>query len=327
MNIITSLVADMRQKKLWPVALLLVVLLVALPILLSRSSSPSPLASLPVPSGTATTPNVPSITAQSNPIHSQLPTHKRNPFTPSVKAKSTTAQAASSTTAKAGAKSSTTASTSGTSSSGTSSSHATSGTTTTATGGTTTTHTTPPTQPTQPISPGKPHPATPAGLTASEVYDVSLSITNGSGGFDTTNSLERLSVLPSPQKPLLVEMGVLKGGHQALFAVQPGASVSGPGTCIPGPLDCELLALRQGQVELLSGSTSGGLVYAEFSVTQIRAHKMGSRAKAAQARRERSAAGLRLLQSSTSTVLSLFDYKTNLGAIVDLRNLGIAGGS
>ncbi len=37
-----GMVGELRQKKLWPVAALLVVALVAVPVLLSKSASPAP---------------------------------------------------------------------------------------------------------------------------------------------------------------------------------------------------------------------------------------------------------------------------------------------
>ena len=59
----------------------------------------------------------------------------------------------------------------------------------------------------------KPKPV-PTGLTATQSYDVTLEMTNGSGGLDTIDPLERLSVLPSDQTPMLVELGVLQGGKR-----------------------------------------------------------------------------------------------------------------
>src|SRR6185312_3598330 len=108
---------------------------------------------------------------------------------------------------------------------------------------------TPPTTPTTPATPAKPAPPAPSGLTAKQSYQVSLAITTKDGGLKTVDPLERLSVLPSVQQPLLVELGVLQGGKQVLFAVQPGAVVSGHGTCTPGPIDCEILSLSPGQTE------------------------------------------------------------------------------
>ena len=165
-----------------------------------------------------------------------------------------------------------------------------------------------------------------AGLTSTQSYGVALSLTRTAGGLDTIDPLERLSVLPSEQQPLLVYLGVLKGGRDALFLVQPGTIVSGPGTCTPGPTDCEILSLAQEQIESLAlstGSTTSNV--ALFAVTAIKVKDHASVAAAKRARREASAAGQTLLKASTLTALPLFEYQPAVGAVVDLRNLEAGG--
>jgi hypothetical protein len=171
------------------------------------------------------------------------------------------------------------------------------------------------------VPPGaKPTPA-PNGLTATQSYDVALSITNTSGGVNTIDPLARDSLLPSDQQPLVIELGVLQGGNRVFFAVQPGTSVNGPGTCTPGPIDCEILSLAQDQTE----SVSGGGVSTSFAVTGITAEQHSSVAAANQARRAVSPAGSKLLSQSTLSALSLFQYQPSVGAVVDLRNLTVGG--
>jgi hypothetical protein len=176
------------------------------------------------------------------------------------------------------------------------------------------------------VAPGaKPTPA-PSGLTAKQSYDVALSITNASGGLNQTDPLERLSVLPSNQQPLLVELGVLKGGKRVVFAVQPGTVVTGGAACTPGPIDCEILTVAQDQTVTLSTQSKAGPVYvAKFAIIGITAQDNGSAAAANRARRKESAAGRKLLDSSNSSSLSLFKYDPTVGAVVDLRNLTVGG--
>src|SRR5205807_1170471 len=108
---------------------------------------------------------------------------------------------------------------------------------------------------------------------------------DASGGFNTIDPLERLSVLPSAHEPRLVELGVLKGGHRVLFAVQPGTVVSGPGVCTPGPIDCEVLSLGVDQIEGISTRTSSGVApVALVAVTAIKVNKYKTKKVAAQAR-------------------------------------------
>jgi hypothetical protein len=165
-----------------------------------------------------------------------------------------------------------------------------------------------------------------AGLTSTQSYGVALSLTSTAGGLDTIDPLERLSLVPSAQQPLLVYLGVLKGGRDALFVVQPGTIVSGPGTCTPGPTDCEILSLAQEQIESLAVSTGNATSnVALFAVTAIKVDEHASVAAANRVRREASAAGQTLLKASTLTALPLFEYQPDVGAVVDLRNLDAGG--
>jgi hypothetical protein len=175
-------------------------------------------------------------------------------------------------------------------------------------------------------STGSTRPAAPSGLRATEAYHVSVSITNKSGGVNPIDPFQRDGALPSDQRPLLVELGVAQGAHRVLFAVQPGSVVSGPGSCTPGPLDCELMSLAPGQTEGISTrSTSGSVPVAMFQITGISADRYGSAAAAAKARATTDARGRRLLAHSASATLSLFQYDPSLDAVVDERNLTVGG--
>ena len=119
---------------------------------------------------------------------------------------------------------------------------------------------------------------------------------------------------------------MLQGGKRVLFAVQPRAVVSGPGTCTPGPIDCEILSLGQEQIENLGVRlTSGVQTVASFAVTGISAAQHASVAAAQRARRQASPAGRVIINHSTSASLALFPYEPSIGAVVDLRNLSVGG--
>ncbi len=184
--------------------------------------------------------------------------------------------------------------------------------------------------PVNPTTPTSSAPATPAGLRANEAYDVAISITNAGGGLNTIDPLERDGALPSNKRPLLVQLGVLQGGHRILFAVEPGAIVTGPGSCTPGPLDCQILGLSPGQTEGISvAATVGGQSVTQsvalFQVTSVTAARYASAAAAGRARAATDPVGRRLLSTSTASALSLFQYEPSLDAIVDQRNLTVGG--
>jgi|GEM_PF-2245083 len=332
--------AELRQKKLWPLAGLLLVALVAIPLLLSRSSTPAPVAQTPLPTpppSPATT--LPTISEQSTPTHSQLTGPAHDPFAASgsgAGAASTTPSSPTTTSTVAFAAVSTanrTAQSALNSLAGALSTGSATGSQSVAANGV------------LPVtgsgsasgsSSFAPRPATPTsekshtsspGLTSTQAYQVALAITNPAGGLSTIYPLQRLSALPADQQPLLVELGVLKGGNRVLFAVQPGTAVMGPATCIPGPLDCEVLSVAPGQTEAIGVSSGGGFAQTTlFAVTQIRTVDYPSASAAQRARRMVSAFGQRLLRNSPLSALSLFAYEPGLGALVDLRNLTVVGG-
>lgn len=324
MNTIKPIINELREKKLLPVVGLLVAALVAIPLLLmnSSSSSPAPVApsaSVPPPSLSTALPAVSVTAAPERPLRGR----SRNPFTQigvaakhsvTVTAKATTATASS--TSSSGGSGSTSSGSSSTASGGSSTSSGSSsgGSGSSSSGGST------------PVIPVKPVKPAPSGLTPTQSYDVTLAITTSNGGLNTIDPLERLSVLPNNRQPLLVELGVLQGGKKVLFLVQPRAVVNGPGTCVPGPTDCEILELGQQQIETLGVSIPGGVqAVSDFAVTGISAANHGSVAAAQKARRQESAFGRALVNASTSTALSLFPYVSSLGVIVDQRNVTVGG--
>lgn len=321
-NILRGIVKEFRDKRLWPIALVLIAALVAVPVLLSKSApAPTTVGQVPpaaAPPGTA----VPAVNVQTTPGTSKLGSHSRNPFDQqggSAPVAKTIGGTSPSATGGAPASSSATSSTpsSGSSSSaGSAPSAPSSGGSSTGSGSTSGGSTTP----AQPF-PTKPAKPAPAGLTDKQSYEINLSATNSSGGFDTF-SPERLSPLPNQHQPLLIELGVLKGGKRVLFAVQPGTVVHGAGSCTPGAISCQILSLAPNQVE--SVGTNNGTVM-EFAVTGIKAAGHPSASAASSARRATSPFGRRLLDRSTLTALSLFQYRPSIGAVVDLSNLTVGG--
>jgi hypothetical protein len=321
------MIKELLESKLWPIAIGLIVALVAVPVLLSKKAPTDlvtqPTGGLPYSTGSA----LPAISVKTQPASSKLAGRGRNPFTP--QGGTTTTTAATATTAAV-----TTPSTVATGATGATGSNGSTGSPTVSSNGGSTTGTpvttSPATMPaaptTTPTTPTKPAPPASKGLTAKQSYQVSLAITTSGGGLKTIDPLERLSVLPSPHQPLLVELGVLQDTHRVLFAIEPGAAVGGPGTCTPGPIDCEILSLAPGQTEGVSKQTAtGSTPVALFSVNSIRAVDHPTVAAADAARRAASEAGRQLVANTSLSAVSLFQYDPSVGAVVDLRNLTVGG--
>lgn len=335
MSFFKDIANELREKRLWPIAVALVAALVAIPVFLSKSPGSNALAQLPPP--TAVAPGstaLPAVSVSTATIHSRLTGSARDPFQQQKlkTAKSSTTKSSSNTSSSSGS------GTSGSTASGSGGTSGPSGSSTTtggsggspspsgggSSGGSPSPNPNPNPNP-NPIPTPKPKPVTP-GLSSTETYQVTLAMTNPQGGLDTTDSVERLSPLPSVKQPLMIELGVLKGGHRVLFLLQPGTVVSGPGTCTPGPIDCEILSLDQEQIESLGTSSSSGVdPVGLFAVTAIQTHRYGTAAMAERMRRVVSPAGQKLVDASNSAVLPLFRYEPKLGAVVDLRNLNVGG--
>lgn len=329
MSYLNALLTDLRDRKLWPVPLVLLAALVAVPVLLSKSPAPqhpAPIAGLSVVNGQTGS----AVTVDDTPVQAPLAAGGRDPFTQQKLpgATSSAGTGSTATTASAGSTGSTgsgstvssrtgsvssTGSTASTSSTGGNSAYTGGGSSTGSGGGSTGGTTTTPS-----------HPVAPTGLQPTEAYHVSLSITDKSGGVTPLDPFERDGALPSDQHPMLVELGVAQSGSRVLYAVQRGTIVSGPGTCTPGPLDCEVLSLAAGQTENIA--VQGGAVpSALFQITGISVDRYGSEAAASAARAKTDPVGRKLLADSTSNTLSLFQFDPSLDAVVDQRNLTVGG--
>ncbi len=326
MSLLTNTISDLREKRLWPVAAALLVALVAIPVLLSTSSSPAPVPATPAVLGAAVTApssGVPAVSLSTSAQVTRLTGKARDPFTPQAVPASTPAPpSATSTSPTAGGPAGSTGTAGFTGSTGSTGSTSSIGSTTStaSTGslgaGGAASEIVPTTPPKPPVN----------GLSPTQSYRVAVSITNAAGGFNRIDPVVRLSLIPGQQQPLLVELGVLKGGKHVLFAVEPGTALSGPGTCTPGPLDCEILSLAQDQIESVSTRSGTGVVpAAEFAVTGISADQHSSTAAANKVRRTVSAAGRTLLAKSALPALSLFSYEPSVGAVVDRRDLTVGG--
>jgi hypothetical protein len=321
MSFLNPIITDLREKRLWPVALVLLAALVAVPVLLagksSSAGSPTPTpAPVTAPQMTA----LPAVSLKGEPAAAHLTGRGRDPF-PGKTSKTTRAATGPSPTASPGGGGSAGSGSSGASSgsSGSSGGSSSGSSSSSGAGASTTSPTTTTSTPTPTPKP------TPSGLTSTESYDVSLGITNVFGGVNRLDPVTRLGALPSLQQPLLVELGVAKGAHRVLFGVLPGTEVSGAGSCTPGPLDCQILSLGKDQTETLSVPSFTGSAerVADFAVTGISVAHHPSAAAASRARRATSAQGQQLLRRANLSALSLFRYEPSLGVIVDHRSLTV----
>jgi hypothetical protein len=228
-----DLVADLQERRLWPVALALLVALVAVPTVLSK-----PVEEHPAPADSQGASAVPakgsgSILTETQPVVSlsQAPPRgfrravrrlpRKDPFVQQAKPKP-------SKTSEEGGPSSEGAAAGG-------------GGDATADAGTIT------------APPG----SSDGGLTDTPpqsdvvLFEYQAAVSFGEVGDTKNSTLSRLDTLPSETDPVVVFMGVLTDGETAVFLVSDEAVARGDGECNPDPTNCKFVYMKKGDVELI----------------------------------------------------------------------------
>jgi hypothetical protein len=303
MNAVRTLVRDLIDRKLWPVALLLVAAAVAIPVLIGRAPAPAPTAApapaAPVTGATDAQKAAVSL-ATAVPAGRDRPGAVRNPFkAPASKKKASTA----STSAPAAAGTPSVAS-GGTSSASPASTASGTSTPTPSTGSDTTT------TPSSSGSGSSSKPTTPKTTTApkaddaSDTYHVSLRFGVNGGELKTLRDVARLSALPSVTDPFFVYLGVLETAttheKRAVFLVSSDATPTGEGACHPTKEDCQSVELAVGQTmffDLASANGGPGTQY-QLELAGIHKTEVSTEAKASAAFARHSAAGAELLSDA-----------------------------
>jgi hypothetical protein len=242
---------DLREKRLWPIALVLVLAIVAIPLLLTKSA-PQTAATVPVAPPTETKGQL-SIAldddaAASTPAGSSLDEFAENdPFAPpSAIAKS------------AGAGATATASLAG----------PTDGGTETGGGGT------PSTGPSSPVEVAPP----PVTRTETTEYQYVADVTFWNGDRRREiRGLRKLDMLPNQSAPILIFMGTSGGGGNAVFLVDSTLKAAGEGRCVPRAANCVYVHVGPGSEHAFS--TEEGDSY-RLRVNEIRRVKVDASASA-----------------------------------------------
>lgn len=222
---------DLREKRLAPLAILLIAAIIAVPILIAKGKSTPATTTAPTATTAAAAPVIQSQPQAGN-VESKLQTFSaRDPFEPTARVASSTG---SSTTTTGGTSGSTTTSSGTTPATGTTGGGgATTGTgPTTGPGGTGTTGT------------GGTGNTTPQTKTTLFTYTVDLRFGQG-GAVKPYNDVKRLDLIPTPKNPKLVFLGVTTTGKTAVFLVDSNIGVdTAGGKCRPSNDNCTFLYLR-----------------------------------------------------------------------------------
>ncbi len=241
-NFFLDLWTDLREKRLWPVAVVLLLGLIAVPVVLSK---PAEQASAPAPADTARKAPDPSdlkaLTAvkldesaadQSSPLDTFDPS---NPFAPPAAVVKRSKDDGSDVSATGDTGSTTGgAATGGESDAGAPSDGGVGGTT--------------------------PQPDNDTTRPKTTNYQWVIDVNFEANGRDRRiKTLERLDMLPSEDQPLLLFLGVTEAGNNAVFLVDSTLTAAGEGSCQPSPNDCAFVYLGAGNEHVFT--TDSGDTY------------------------------------------------------------------
>jgi hypothetical protein len=288
MNALTDPFKALWQRKLWPVAVLLVGALVAVPVVLAEEPTP---AAPPASAQAKTDEGLPATfvsaaEATEEGSRRRVLGDPKDPFTPaplSKKAKAARKKAADA--EKALEKES--KSSGKTVDAGTTKGDAPSG----GGGGS--------------VEP----PVSPAPTPAPTVPKYSIKVRFGSTDADPQErTVERLSVLPDEDAPVLVYRGVEDGGKVAVFEVTGSVVALGDGKCEPDPEDCQILKLRAGETEFLTITDTGDETDAQYMLELVKINQKVTTDKSQLA--TASKAGSKLLAKLDRKARYAFDPET-----------------
>jgi hypothetical protein len=279
MNPVRNIVRDLVERRLWPLALLLVVAAVAVPVYLGRSSSDDGATNAPAPAQTAQVQKTSkaAVTLADTADESDGVGKARNPFKQQHVPKAEKADTGTGSSGSGDKSSSSDATQSGGASPSGGSSPSSGGTTPSGGSGTTDT------SPTSKIA------VTRVSLHLGEV-----------GQLETYKDIARLSPVPSAANPLFVFTGVLKDGKTAVLLpnstvqISPESDVS----CKPSNKSCQKLELEQDDTVFFK--LAGDAKNRQFQLDVISVHlDKGESAKAAAAAVQRhSNAGAAMLRDA-----------------------------
>jgi hypothetical protein len=85
----------------------------------------------------------------------------------------------------------------------------------------------------------------------------------------TTYELAPLTALPSASNPILIYLGLLKDGKTAAFLVSSDGTPQGDGTCKPSASVCQTLLMKAGDTEFLDLSNDTGAAQYELDVLKV----------------------------------------------------------
>jgi hypothetical protein len=282
MSAVTNIWRQLVQRRLWPVAIVLVVALAAVPLTLAKDPEPqppAPLAQVDTKSELATTPIVAPATPSDRAKRRRVLGTKKNPF---AVPKATAAQTAGP---------------------GTSNGPGMSVPDVPASKGPDT-----PAAVTAPDAGGSPSfggggttppAADPTPAPARKRYQAEeLTVRFGGGDDMSRMSVKKLEPVPVGEEPLVLYLGVADGGKSAVFLIDSSVEADGDGECMPDPNTCETVHVREGETEFFDVVDDAGTTVSQYQLdlVDIKRRKTASASVAKRANARESKAGRKLLR-------------------------------
>ena len=279
MSAIRGVLRDLVERKLWPIAVLLLAAAVAVPMYLGRASAdeaPLPATSLQADAGKV---SKAAIKVDDGAAGDNRPGAVRNPFKQLHMPKKAAAPAAPSTKTPAADQPTGSGGSGGSDGSDGSQSPP-------ATGGN------------SGSGDATDKPKTPAGDPL-DIYHLSLRFGRAEATqLKTYHDVARLSPLPTTDNPFFVYTGVLKDGKTAVFLLSSDATATGDGHCRPSSKSCQTIEVKEGDTEFFDLTVDGEAVQYQLDVVKVFKKGASSAVAAAAAHERHSNAGANMLRKA-----------------------------
>lgn len=111
-----------------------------------------------------------------------------------------------------------------------------------------------------------------SGGTETKYYTYSVTVKFGAEGATKTKALSQFRALPSTENPIVIFMGVKRGGKTAVFLMSSSSTTTGDGDCKPSDTSCTFLYLQEGDKQVIETVTAeGDLLTYELELAGIEA--------------------------------------------------------
>jgi hypothetical protein len=91
-----------------------------------------------------------------------------------------------------------------------------------------------------------------------ELFELTVRFGASADATPERKDVKRLEALPSADEPVLIYLGVLKDKKTAVFMVDSGVDAQGDGTCKPSRATCETIQLKEGETEFFDVPSDSG---------------------------------------------------------------------